>query len=383
MLLYVLLSVTCTLFSGQSSIKDRLNSMPLEQKIGQLFMVAAVSDASLNATYIKETCYSVEEKYVNRLIKDYHVGGIIFLGVATKESIQKSVSKYQQISDIPLLIGLDAEWGVGMRVKDGRSFEKNNLLGLRTNEEIESIGAAIGADCKELGVHINFAPVVDVNTNPNNPIIGARSFGNDPYFVAEKAIAYMHGLQSVGILACAKHFPGHGDTDVDSHFELPVLRHDRDRLHAVELLPFKKMIAAGVDAIMIAHLSVPALDPTGVPASFSRVIIDVLRRCINFEGLAISDVLGHPTLTKQFPEVFAGLIITDALDMRALTNHCEPGEIELFALLAGNDILLCPVDVPKAVEKIRLAVRDGKLREQELDEHVERILLVKATLGLI
>lgn len=361
MRIYFLLSVTCTLFSAQLSIKDRISSMSLEQKIGQLFMVAAVSDASLNEEYIQKTCYSVEKEYVARLIKDYYVGGIIFLGVATKESVRQSVSMYQQISDIPLLVGLDAEWGVGMRVKDGRSFEKNNLLGLRTNAEIEYVGAAIGADCKELGVHINFAPVVDVNTNPSNPVIGVRSFGDDPAFVAEKAIAYMHGLQSAGVLACAKHFPGHGDTDVDSHFELPVLHHDRDRLYAVELLPFKKMIAAGVDAIMVGHLSVPALDPTGVPASFSRLIIDMLRNCLDFEGLVISD----------------------ALDMRALTNHYEPGELELVALLAGNDMLLCPIDVPKAVECIKRAVSDGKLCEQNIDKHVERILHVKAALGLV
>lgn len=236
MRLYFLLNVTFQLCAAQSFVNDRLNAMSLEQKIGQLFMVAVVSDESLNKTFIKGTCYCVEAEYVSHLIKDYHVGGIIFLGVATKDTMLQKIKLFQEMSKLPLLVGLDAEWGVGMRVKDGRSFEKNNLLGIRTNAEIECVGAEIGVDCKELGVHINFAPVVDVNTNPNNPIIGARAFGNDPDFVSEKAIAYMRGLQSLGILACAKHFPGHGDTDVDSHLELPVLRHDRKRLDAVELV---------------------------------------------------------------------------------------------------------------------------------------------------
>lgn len=362
MRLYFFLSITCTFFSAQSSIKDRLSSMSLEQKIGQLFMVAAVSDEVLNDEHMKRSPYKMDHAYIESLIKMYHVGGVIFLGAATKETLKKKACAFQKQSSVPLLIGLDAEWGVGMRVKDGRSFEKNNLLGLRTNAEIKNIGAEIGADCKELGVHINFAPVVDVNTNPNNPVIGARSFGDDPDLVAEKAIAYMYGLQSVGVLACAKHFPGHGDTDVDSHFELPILKHSRDRLDTVELLPFKKMIAVGVDAIMVGHLSVPELDETGVPASVSSLIIKTVVR----------NQLG-----------FNGLIITDGLGMQALTNHYEPGDLERLALLAGNDILLCPVDVPKAVENIKCAIVEGLLPSQELDEHIERILHVKEKLGLL
>lgn len=356
MRVYFLFFITLQLLPSEQNPDERLRSMSLEQKIGQLFMAAAVSDVVSNEEFMRVSPYRMDPEYIGMLIQEYHVGGVIFLGAATKATIKQSIELFQQQSEVPLFIGLDAEWGVGMRVKDGRSFEKNNLLGLRTDEEVELVGKEIGADCKELGVHINFAPVVDTNTNPNNPVIGARSFGDDPELVASKGIVYMRGLQSAGVFACAKHFPGHGDTDVDSHYALPVLRHDQERLCAVELLPFKKMIAAGVDAVMIGHLSVPALDPSGAPASLSEIIIKrVLREQLSFNGL----------------------VVTDGLGMQALTDYYAPGDLELRALLAGNDLLLCPVDVPEAGRKIKQAVEQGRLTVAEIDEHVIRVLNAK------
>jgi beta-glucosidase-like glycosyl hydrolase len=348
----------CCMFNvcAEIDIEQLMASMTIEQKIGQLFMVAAISDLSMNQIFMQRTPYKIDPDYIKKLIREYHIGGVIFLGNATQDTMRKRVYEFQQLAKIPLLIGLDAEWGVAMRVKDGRCFDKNETLGQLSNEEVFEIAQEIGRDCKDLGVHINFAPVVDINTNPDNPIIGARSFGNDTINVAQKGIAYMQGLQSVGVLSCAKHFPGHGDTDVDSHLQLPILNHDKERLYAIELSPFIHMIQKKVPAIMMGHLSVPALDETGVPASLSKKIIQKLLR----EELE-----------------FDGLVITDGLGMRALTDHYESGVLELNSLLAGNDILLCPVDLPKAFECIKKAIEDGLVSIEQLDEHVRRILNAK------
>ncbi|MEX0848888.1 MAG: glycoside hydrolase family 3 protein [Candidatus Dependentiae bacterium] len=354
----IILFLLCCMFNvcAETDMEQLMATMTIEQKIGQLFMVASVSDISINQMFMQRTPYQVNPDYIKNMITEYYVGGVIFLGDATQDTMHKTVHEFQQLAKIPLLIGLDAEWGVAMRVKDGRYFDKNDILGQLSNEEVFEIAQEIGKDCKELGVHINFAPVVDINTNPDNPIIGARSFGNDKDNVAQKGIAYMQGLQSVGVLSCAKHFPGHGDTNVDSHLQLPILNHNKNRLYAIEISPFIQMIKSNVPAIMMGHLSAPALDETGTPASVSKKIIQKILR----------DELG-----------FDGLVITDGLGMRALTDHYESGVLELNALLAGNDILLCPVDLPKAIDCIKIAIKDGLVSIEQIDEHVRRILNAK------
>ncbi len=339
--------------------KKLLNHMSLDQRIGQLFMVPAIMDVAQNHDFIARSPYKkMAPREVEKLITDYHVGGVIFLGTGTKLQLQTLAQQYQSLSKtIPLLIGLDAEWGLSMRLTDGNRYPRNMTLGaIEHNQLIKQLGKRIGQECAELGVHINFAPVLDINTNPNNPVIHMRSFGKNKDEVMQKALSFMRGLHEGGVLSCAKHFPGHGDTDVDSHLGLPVVEQDADRLSNVELWPYKKL-RAKMPALMTGHLSVPALDESKEPATLSqKIITEVLRKQLQFEGL----------------------IITDGLGMKAVLDHNKPGELELKALLAGNDILLCPVDVPEAVALIKQAIKEQKLTEQELNAHVERILFAKA-----
>ena len=228
-----------------------LNKMTLQEKIGQLFMVAAYSNKG--------------KKHINKtieLIKKHHIGGLIFFQGTAREQIRLTNS-YQGLSKIPLLIAMDAEWGVGMRLDSVCDFPRQLTLGaIRDNNLIYQMGVAISEQCKRLGVHINFAPVADVNSNPMNPVINDRSFGEDIYNVANKSIAYMRGMQDNNVLACAKHFPGHGDTDFDSHKTLPIVNHSRKRLNDIELLPFRKLINNGLGAVMVAHLNISILDNT-------------------------------------------------------------------------------------------------------------------------
>ena len=346
----LLLFITCSICNQIPGLEN----LSIEQKIGQLFMIPAIS-IKQDKKFIENSPYKkMKSKDVKRLIEKYGVGGVIFLGKGRKKEQQELTKEFQKSSAIPLLIGLDAEWGSGMRLLDGLSFPRAGLLQDKDAQYVQTMAKKIGKELKELGVHINFAPVVDVNNNPKNPIIGTRAFSDDKKEVASKAIAYMQGLHEAGIISCAKHFPGHGDTTVDSHKDLPVIDHDMDRLQEIELYPFTKMIAAGVPMIMMAHLLVPTLDKK-MPTSLSKKTISFLREKLTFNGI----------------------VITDGLGMQALTKKYQPGQIELQALLAGNDILLCPVDVPKAVELIKQALKDGRLTEEELDQHVARILEMK------
>lgn len=349
---------------AQNNIPDdiqlMLANMSIEQKIGQLFMVAALSDAELNPGY-ERSVYTLDADYIEHLIRNYHVGGVIFLGNGTKHSVRTMVDRFQACAQFPLFMALDAEWGSAMRLVDGFCCEKNKQLARRTFQEIHDIAVTIGSELKELGLHINFAPVVDVNTNPKNPVIGPRSFGSIPELVASKAIAFMQGLHDAGIISCAKHFPGHGDTAVDSHTELPRLEHTKKRLQSVELYPFMQMIKEGVPMVMVGHLSVPAFDATGTAASISRAIVhDLLREQLGFKGI----------------------IVTDGLGMGALADFGKPGELESAAICAGNDIVLCPVHVPEGIACIKQALLDGRLSMQELDEHVLRVLMAKRRVQL-
>lgn len=339
-------------------------TLSLEQKIGQLFVVTAIVDNAQNQLLLAAKGYRTDAAYIKQLIADYHIGGVIFLGSNSCQEQAELTQELQQCSALPLLIMQDLEWGLAMRLHDALRFPRNQALGALAPEHDELIyqmGYEVGKQCKLLGVHMNLAPVVDVNNNPVNPVINDRSFGEDIACVARKAEQFMRGLQDAGIIACAKHFPGHGDTTVDSHYDLPCIKHTRERLDSCELYPFKRMISNGVKAIMPAHMEVPALEPAAhLPSSLSHNVVTTLLR----------QELG-----------FKGLIITDALDMRGVTKHHHAGELELKALQAGNDILLCSTDVPKAIATIKQAIADGRLSEQELDEHVRVVLSLKAWAG--
>lgn len=328
-----------------------MSSMTLEEKIGQLFMVQAYSNKD------KE-----HAAYINNLIHNYHIGGLIFMQ-GTPENQAKLTNYFQANSNIPLLIGFDGEWGLDMRLKNTYRFPWNMTLGaIEDNSLITAFGVQLGKHCKRLGIHINFAPVVDINTNPENPIIGNRSFGENRENVTAKAKAFINGMQSQHVLANAKHFPGHGDTATDSHKLLPVLDFDYVRLDSVELYPYKQLIKDNLTSVMVAHLGVKSLEKNeDLPTSLSyNVITKLLKEQLQFNGL----------------------ILTDALNMKGATNFAKPGEIDLAAFLAGNDILLIPGDVPAAVEKIKKAIEDEIITKERLDYSVRKILKAKYWAGL-
>ena len=323
-----------------------LTNMSLEEKIGQLFMVAAYSNKD-ESHYAK----------IDNLIKNQKIGGLIFFQGGPAREIDLT-NRYQSISKIPLLIAGDWEWGLSMRIDSTVMFPRQMMLGaIQDKSLIYEMGAEIARQIKLVGGHINFAPVVDINNNPNNPVIGSRSFGEDRDVVYKHALQYMRGLQDNNILAVAKHFPGHGDTDVDSHKDLPVISHTKARLDSVELYPFRKLFNAGMGGVMVAHLFVPALDSTKNTATTLsyKVTTNLLRNELGFKGIAF----------------------TDALNMRGVSKFFKPGEVDLKALLAGNDILLFPKDVPTAISKIKLAIKNKQLSVEELDKHVRKILALK------
>ncbi|GGG46156.1 beta-N-acetylglucosaminidase [Bizionia arctica] len=325
--------------------------MSLEEKVGQLFMVQAFSNQGL-----------AHENITSQLITDYHIGGIIFSkGDPVNQAKMNNV--LQKASKIPLLIGMDAEWGLSMRLDSTYAFPWNMTLGaIKDNKLIEQVGKQLGEHCKRLGVTFNFAPVVDINTNPINPIIGNRSFGEDRDNVTEKALAFMKGMQEAGVMANAKHFPGHGDTDTDSHKTLPTIHFDEKRIDSVELYPYRKLIDNGLSSVMVAHLNVPALEPRdGFPSSLSyNIVTNILKNELHFKGL----------------------IYTDALNMKGVANYSEPGDIDLAAFLAGNDVLLISEDVPKAVTKLMEAYNAGIVTEERLALSVKKILQAKYKVGL-
>ncbi|KAA1246894.1 glycoside hydrolase family 3 N-terminal domain-containing protein [Aquimarina sp. RZ0] len=325
--------------------------MTLKEKIGQLFMVDVFSSKSK-----KET------DKIKKLIEEYHIGGIIF-SKGTPQRQAKLNNEYQELSKIPLLIGMDAEWGLAMRLDSTKAFPWNMTLGaIQDNSLIEDTGRQIAKHCKRLGVHINFAPVVDINTNPKNPIIGNRSFGEDKDNVTEKSLAFMRGMQQEGILASAKHFPGHGDTDSDSHKTLPTINFDKERIDSIELYPYRRLIQEGLSSVMVAHLNIPSLESrSGYPSSISgNVVTNILKQDLGFDGL----------------------IITDALNMKGASDFKAPGDIDLAAFLAGNDILLISEDVPLASQKIVSAYYSGVITEERLSHSVRKILMAKYKAGL-
>ncbi len=329
----------------------KLKQMTLDEKIGQLFMVSAYSNK--DAVHIAE---------IDNLILKYHIGGLIFFqNDALKQAYLTNY--YQAQAKTPLMIGIDGEWGLAMRLQNTQKFPYAITLGaLQHDSLMYQIGAAMGKQFKRMGIQINFAPDVDINNNPKNPIIGFRSFGSNKNKVAQMGAAYSKGMQSEGVLSCAKHFPGHGDVAVDSHLDLPIVNKTYAQIDTLELAPFKTLIKEGVSSVMVAHMSFPALDNRpNSPTSLSKFVID--------------------TLLKQHLG-FEGLVFTDALNMKGVAKYYAPGYVDLEAFLAGNDMLLCSENVPVAFELIKKNILEGKITIEELDKRVLKILKAKQDAGL-
>ena len=325
--------------------------MALEEKIGQLFMVAAYSN--------KDTTHT---NAIEKLIRNQKIGGVIFFqGGPLRQA--NLTNRYQSKSKVPLFVGIDAEWGLSMRLDSTYRYPWNMTLGaIKDLKLIEKVGELMGKESKRIGVHFNFAPVLDINTNPKNPIIGNRSFGENKVNVTEKAIALMNGVQNQGVFSTGKHFPGHGDTAIDSHLGLPTVTSSREHLDVVELYPYKRMFDEGLVSVMVGHLDVPSLEfRQNFPSSISyNVVTNLLQKELEFDGL----------------------IFTDALNMKGISKYRKPGELELDALLAGNDILLFPENVPLAAETISKSYQENVLSEERLALSVKKILKYKFKAGL-
>lgn len=327
------------------------NSLNETQRLGQLFNIATYSNKG-KAHY----------QEIEKLIREYNIGGLTFFqGGPVRQA--NLTNKYQMAAATPLLIAMDAEWGLGMRLDSTISYPRQLTLGAIQNEQaIYNMGAEIARQFKIMGMHLNFAPVIDINSNPANPVIGSRSFGENKYNVAAKGAAYMKGLQDNGIIASAKHFPGHGDTGSDSHYTLPVINHTKERLDEMELFPFKKLIEDSLMSTMIGHIHIPVYDDTpNKAATLSENLVTGL----------LQDELG-----------FEGLVFTDALNMQGVAKFYKPGDLEVKALEAGNDVLLLSEDVPVAMAKIKKAIQDGTLNKRDIHKRIKKILKAKYWAGL-
>lgn len=348
--------------SNQRWVDSVFNSLSPDERIAQLIMVAAHGYPTNPKRVIIDTTFS-NPRVVAQYIRDYKVGGVIFFQGGPVQQAQLT-NYYQSISKVPLLVAMDSEWGLAMRLDSAVRFPYQMTLGaIQGNDElIYKMGKLLAAQKKRLGVHINFAPSVDVNNNANNPVINFRSFGENPQKVYEKSYAYMKGMQDGGILSSLKHFPGHGDTGTDSHFELPIIPYNRARLDSVELYPFRKLIEQGADGVMMAHLAIPVLDTAkNVPSTLSKPIVTgVLRDQLKFNGLIYSDAMNMKGLTKYFPN----------------------GLGDAKGLEAGMDVLEFSPDVPAAIAQIKRAVAEGRITQAEIDARVKKVLAAKAWVGL-
>lgn len=332
-------------------VDQTYNSLSQDEKLGQLFIVALYTNKDEN--HINQ---------VRNIVTNDKIGGLILMQDDAAREINL-VNEFQQKSKVPLMIGMDAEWGLYQRINTAHKFPWAMTLGaIQDKDLIYQMAAKIAEDCKRMGVNWDFAPVVDVNTNPNNPIIGNRSFGSEVSNVTQSALSYANGLQDNNILAAIKHFPGHGDTNTDSHLDLPVVSHSLQRLNKIELAPFKDLMNKGIGGVMVAHLYVPSLESgKGIPASISKNIITGL----------LKEKLGYK-----------GLIITDALNMGAVANKYKPGELDALAFKAGNDIMLFSQGVSEGKKLIQKAIDQGEISQSRVEESVKKILLTKYFLGL-
>ncbi|MBE4951286.1 glycoside hydrolase family 3 protein [Chryseobacterium culicis] len=336
---------------AQQWVDKTYKSLSQDEKLGQLFIVALYTNKG--EEYISQ---------IRNIVTADKIGGLILMQDDAGREITL-VNEFQQKSKIPLMIGMDAEWGLYQRIAAAHKFPWAMTLGaIQDKNLVYQMAAKIADDCHRMGINWDFAPVVDVNTNPSNPIIGNRSFGSEVDNVIRSAQSYSNGLQDNNILAAIKHFPGHGDTSTDSHLDLPVVSHPMDRLNTVELAPFKALINKGIGGVMVAHLYVPSLESgKGIPASVSKNIITGL----------LKDKLGYK-----------GLIITDALNMGAVANKYKPGELDAMAFKAGNDIMLFSQGVSEGKKLIQKAIDKGEIPQSRVEESVKKILLTKYFLGL-
>lgn len=332
-------------------VSKTYNALSQDEKLGQLFIVALYTNK--------------DEAHINgvrNIVVNEKIGGLILMQDDAAREINL-VNEFQKKSKIPLMIGMDAEWGLFQRIAAAHKFPWAMTLGaIQDKSLISQMSAKIAEDAKRMGINWDFAPVVDVNTNPNNPIIGNRSFGSEVPNVISSALAYSNGLQNNNILAAIKHFPGHGDTDQDSHLDLPVISHSLKRLNEIEIAPFKALMDKGIGGVMVAHLYVPALEKTkGIPASISKnIITGILKNQLGYKGL----------------------IITDALNMGAVANKFKAGELDAMAFAAGNDIMLFSQDVSTGKKLIQQALDKGEISQDRVEESVKKILLTKYYLGL-
>ena len=325
--------------------------LSMDERIGQLYIVALYTNKDQNHI-----------SGVRKLVEQERIGGIILMQDDAEQEIAL-INEFQKKSRVPMLFGMDAEWGLYQRIKTAHKFPWAMTLGaIQDNGLVYEMASKIAEDAKKMGIYWNFAPVVDVNTNPKNPIIGNRSFGSDVQNVIAKSLAYAQGLQDNGVLAAIKHFPGHGDTDVDSHLDLPVVKHSLERLNKIELAPFKALMDKKIGGAMIAHLYVPQLEKgKNIPASISYdIVTNLLKNKFRYEGL----------------------VITDALNMNAVAKKYPAGELDLRAFKAGNDVLLFSQDVPTGKKLIKEAIQKGEISEKRLEESVKKILKTKYLLGL-
>ena len=332
-------------------VDQTYNSLSQDQKLGQLFIIALYTNKGED--YITN---------VRNIVTNEQIGGVILMQDDAEKEVNL-VNEFQLQAKVPLMIGMDAEWGVFQRIATAHKFPWAMTLGaIQDKKWIAEMAAKIAEDCKRMGINWDFAPVVDVNTNPNNPIIGNRSFGSEVKNVVNSALAYSEGLQNNNILAAIKHFPGHGDTDTDSHLDLPVVSHDLKRLNTIELAPFKALMDKGIGGVMVAHLYVPALESEkNIPASVSKSIVTGI-------------------LKEKFG--FKGLIITDALNMGAVAKRYKSGELDALAFEAGNDIMLFSDGVKEGKRLIQAAIDSKKISQDRVEESVKKILLTKYFLGL-
>lgn len=328
------------------------NKLTFDERVGQLFMVAAYSNKEMDHV-----------RAVDKLVSEYKIGGVIFFqGGPVRQA--KLTNRYQAQSNVPLFVGIDAEWGLSMRLDSTYRYPWNMTVGaVQDIKLIETMGEQMAMQAKRMGLHFNFAPVLDINTNAANPIIGNRSFGENKVKVTERALALMKGIQSHGVYATGKHFPGHGDTSTDSHHSLPFLNFSKEHLNDMEFFPYKKLFDEGLSSIMVAHLNVPSIEPTeNYPTSLSyNVVTNIVQNEMGFKGL----------------------IFTDALNMKGASSYLQPGDIDVEAFLAGNDVLLFAENVPVAIEKFRQGYyNDSIISEERLALSVKKILAYKYRIGL-
>ncbi|WP_312696395.1 glycoside hydrolase family 3 protein [Sphingobacterium mizutaii] len=335
-----------------SWVDSVFNTLTPKQRIGQLFLVRA--HTNLGQKYVDS---------VKQVIEREQLGGlVVFQGGPVRHA--NMFNQYQQVSKVPLLITFDGEWGLGMRMPDSTiSYPYQMTLGaIQNNNLLYEMGRQVARDFHRMGMHFNFAPVVDINNNPKNPVINFRSFGDNKYKVTEKAKAYMDGMVQGGILASLKHFPGHGDTDVDSHHDLPQLKFDRARLDSLEMYPFRQLIKDGAPSVMVAHMNIPALDNTpNIPSSISKkVVTDIIRTELGFRGLTV----------------------TDAMDMSGVKKFFPNGEADVMAIEAGHDLLEVSENSGRAIDLVEKAIKSGRLSQADIDARVKKVLAAKLWLGL-